>query len=141
MQLVDKQDYPPVRLLYLVQHGFQTLLEFALILSARDKRAHIQRKQLAVFKVSGNITAHYSQRQTLGDSGLADARLADKAGVVFRLSRKYADNVAYLGVTPDNGVELVLPRQLHQVLTIFFEYVVGFFGILRGDALISAYIL
>jgi hypothetical protein len=43
----------PFRLLNLVEHAFQALLELAAIFGARDQAAHVERHQGAVLQLSG----------------------------------------------------------------------------------------
>ena len=42
VDLIDKEDYPSFRFFDLIQHRLETLLEFAPVLCARDKRAHVK---------------------------------------------------------------------------------------------------
>lgn len=81
VQLIDEEQYPALGFLYLFEHSLESLFKLAAILCAGDKRTHIKAENSLVFKSLGHIAADYSLRETLGDSGLADAGLADKHGL------------------------------------------------------------
>ena len=133
MQLIDKQDDLPVGLLDLLKHGLQTLLKLAAVLCAGYQRAHVEREYCFVFKSLGHIAADDTLGKSLCDSGLADARLADEHGVILRLTRKDADDISYLGIAADNGVELIAARTLDKVGAVFFKRVIGVFGIIARE--------
>ena len=135
--LVDEKDYPALACLDLAEHGFKTFLKFAAELCARDKSAHIERENGAPFEIFGYVAAHYTLCQSLGYCGLAHARLTYKA--VLGLTGEDADDVSYLLVTPYYRVELLRPSQLHKVLTVLFQCVVGGFGVVGGHLTVSAH--
>ena len=60
-------------------------------------------------------------------------------GVVLGLSRQYPYDVSYLVIASDNGVEFVLAGAFHQIVAVFFQRVVGGFGVVGGDTGISAH--
>ena len=129
MQLVDKQDDPPVALLDFVEHGLEPLFKLAAVLGSRNQRAHIQREHLSVFQVVRHVPAYDSQREPFRDCGLADARLADENGVVLRFTREDADDAADFLVPPDDRVELLILRQLNKVLAVFGQNVISALGL------------
>ena len=131
MQLVDKQDDPPVALLDFVEHGLEPLFKLAAVLGSRNQRAHIQREHLSVFQVVRHVPAYDSQREPFRDCGLADARLADENGVVLRFTREDADDAADFLVPPDDRVELLILRQLNKVLAVFGQNVISALGAVR----------
>ena len=51
VKFINEQNNSALGFLDFVQYGFQTFLKFALILRARNKRAHIKREYLAVFQI------------------------------------------------------------------------------------------
>ena len=53
VHLVDEQDDAAARRRHLLQHGLEPLLELAAIFRAGDQRAHVEREQLLVFRLSG----------------------------------------------------------------------------------------
>ena len=60
----------------LLHHGFQPLLELALILGARDERSHVERVDDLVFQVFGDVAIDDAACDALGDGRFTDARLA-----------------------------------------------------------------
>ena len=64
------------------------------------------------------------QRQSLGDGGLAHARLADEQRVVLAPAAQHLDAALDLGVAPDQRVDLSIGRLLHQVGGELFERLV-----------------
>ena len=77
VQLVDKQNNAAFALFNLRQNGFQSLLKFAAKLRARNQRADIEGKHLAVFQRIGHVALHDTNGQPLCNRGFADARFAD----------------------------------------------------------------
>ena len=70
-----------------------------------------------------HVAAHDALREALGDGGLADAGLADEAGVVLRPAAQDLDRPLDLVVAPDHGVQLARAGQLRQVATVLVERV------------------
>ena len=122
--LVDEEDDAPVGLRHLVDDGFQSLLKLTLVLRASHQGTHVQRVELLVFQVLGHVATPYALCQPLGNGRLARARLTYQYGVVFRAAREYLQHAAYLVVTSDDGVQLALTRQVHQVLGILLQALV-----------------
>ena len=139
VQFIDKEDDFAVGLFDLGQNRLQSFLKFAAEFRACDQRAHVQREQLAILQRRRNVAPHDALRQTFRDSGLADAGLTDQAGVVLRLTGQDADYVADLFVAADDGVELVVARQLHQILAVFAQRVVGVLRSIGGHAGVAAH--
>ena len=126
-ELAELQDQFRSCLLYtsFVQHALQALLKLAAVFCTGHQSAHVQAEHGAVFQVLGYIAADDPLGQTLCNGGLADARLTDEAGVVFRLTGQNADDVPDLLVTADDRVQLLLAGQIHQVLAVLLQGVVG----------------
>ena len=117
------------------EHGLKALLEFAAELRAGNQRAHIQREDGLVFQPLRHIAPDNALGKALGDGGLANARLANKDGVILGLSRENADHIADFAVPADNGVQLLLPGTLHQVGAVLFQRVIGVLRVIGGDGL------
>ena len=83
------------------------------------------------FEPLGHVAADDALRQPLDDGRLADARLADQHRVVLGAAREHLDDAADLFVAADDRIELALTRELGQVAAVFFERLVGGFGVLR----------
>ena len=121
VDLVDEEDDLAVRFLDLLQDGLQPLLELAAVHRARHQRGHVEREDLAVLQALGHVAAVDALREPFDDGRLADARLADQHGVVLRLARKDADDVADLGIAPDHGIELAALRERGQVSAVLLQ--------------------
>jgi len=140
VKFVDEKEDAAVALLDLLEHGFEALFELAAVLGAGDERAHVEGEDGLVLQPLGYVAAQDALGQALDDGGLADARLADEHGVVFRFTRKDADGAADFLVAADHGVEFALPRLGHEVDAVLFEGVVGGLGIVGGHALVAAHL-
>ena len=136
VQLVDEEDHAAVRLLDLVQHGLQALLELPPVLGAGDKRAHVEREHRAFLQALGHVAAEYPLGEALDDRRLADAGLADQDRVVLGLSREDPDRAADLVVAADDRVELPLLGPVHQVHPVLLKGLVGRLRVVRRDALV-----
>ena len=132
MQLIDEEDDAALALADFFEHGLEPFLKFAAVLGAGDQRAHVKRENGFVFQAFRHVAAHNALRQTLGNGGFADARLADENGVVFRFAGEDADDVPDLHVTADHGVQLVFPGALDKVGAVFGESVVGALRVVAG---------
>ena len=92
-----------------------------------------------VLEAFGHVAGDDAARQTFDDGGLADARLADEHGVVLGAAREHLDAAADFVIAADDGIELVLLRQLREVAPVFFERLVSGLRIGAGDALVAAH--
>ena len=133
VQFVYEKDNLSFALAYLVQHGFQPFLELAAEFRARNQRTHIQGENGLVFQTFGHVAAHNPLRKPLHDCGLAHAGFAYQHGIVLRLAGKYPDDVPYLVVASDDGVEFLLFRAFHEVETVFVQGVVSVFGLVARN--------
>ena len=139
VQLINEEDDLALALLDLIQDALQALLKLAAVLCTGHQRTHVQAEHGAVLQVLGHIAAHDPLGQALGDGGLANAGLTDQAGVVLGLTGQDADHIADLLITADHGVQLLLPGQIDQILTVFLQGVVGILGVVVGHALVAAH--
>ena len=139
VQLINEEDDLALALLDFVQHALQALLKLAAVFCTGHQSAHVQAEHGAVLQVLGHIATHDPLGQTLGDGGLANAGLTDQAGVVLGLTGQDADHVADLLITADDRVQLLLAGQIHQVLAVLLQGVVGVLGVVVGDTLVAAH--
>ncbi len=72
-----------------------------------------------------HVATHDALGETFRDRRFADARLADENGVVFRFARQNADHIADFLVAADHRVELFAACALNEVITVFFQRIVG----------------
>ena len=141
VDLVDEEDDPPLAGLDLLEHGLQAFLEVAAVFRAGHQRRQVQGEDGAVLQPLGHVAAHDALGEPLHDGRLAHARLADEHGVVLRLAREDADDVADLGVAADHGVKLPPARHLHQIRAVFLQRLVAVLRVVARDALVAAHLL
>ena len=139
MQLINEQDDLAFALFNFVQNALQTFLKLAAVLSTGDQSAHIQAEHGAVFQVFGHIAAHDTLGKALSDSRFTNTSFTDQHRVVLALTGQDADNIADLGITANDGIQLVGTGGFHQILAIFFQGVIGRFGVISGHALVAAH--
>ena len=138
VQLVDERDDLAVAVDDLLEHRLQPVFELAAVLRARDHRADVERDQPLVAQTLGHVAFDDAPRESLGDGGLAHARLADEHRVVLRAARQHLDDAPDLVVAADDRVELALPRVLGEVAAEALERLVLLFGVLARDAVAAA---
>ena len=140
VQLIDEQNDPTLGFLDLLEDGLEALLELTPILRARDQRPHVQRHDALVLQALGNIAAHDALGQSLHDRRLPDTGLADQHRVVLRAPGQHLDDATDLVVTPDDRIQLPLPRGFGEVAAVTLQRLVGRFRRRRGDALAAAHL-
>jgi hypothetical protein len=134
VELVDEQDDRAFRLLDLLQHGFQPVLELAAVLGARDHRAQIERDEAFVLQALGDVAHVNAAREPFDDRGLADSGFTDQNRVVLRAAGEDLDDPPDLLVAPDHGIDLSAAGQVRQVPRIALERLVLVLGIGVGHA-------
>ena len=82
MQLIDEQDDVLI-LLQLLQNALDALLELAAILCACNHTGQVKCNQLLVLEVIRYVARRDFLRQTLGNCGLANARVANQRRVIL----------------------------------------------------------
>ena len=90
-------------------------------LGARHQGGQVQQVDLLVPQLRRHLPPGDPLGDALGDGGLADARLADQAGVVLLPPGQDLDGAVDLTVPPDDVVEPALPRFGSQVLAVGVE--------------------
>ena len=107
VQLVNKQDDVP-GLDDLVDGVFDSFLKVAAVLGAGDHAGQIQRHHPFAAQQLRHVPVRDLLRQPFGDGGLADARLADEAGIILGTARQDLDDPLDLLCAPDDRVDLAL---------------------------------
>ena len=82
MHLVDDQD-DIAQLADLFNEALHAAFELAAELRARDKRRQVKKIDLLASELKGHLARDDALGKSLGNGGLADARLADETGVVL----------------------------------------------------------
>ena len=140
VQFVDERDDLPCRVLDVVEHGLEPLLELAAVLRTRDHRAEVQRHDRLVAQALRHVAGHDALGQALDDRGLADAGLADQHRVVLGATGEHLHDATNLVVAPDDRVELAFAGALGQVGGVLLQRLVGGLGVGAGDAGTAAHL-
>ena len=117
MQLVNKTMISPADSAISFENGLQPLLKLTAIFGSRHHAAQVERDQLRFFSPPARHRARSAQ-PTLGDGGLAHARLANQHRIILGAAQQNLYNAPYFVVAPDHRVELVLARQFGQVAPV-----------------------
>ena len=123
VQLVDEQDHVAV-LLHLVQGVLDALLELAAVLGAGHHAAQVKGQDALVQQLLGHVAGGDALGQTLGDGGLAYARLTDEHGVVLAAAGEDLDDPLDLLIPPDDGIQLAGAGGLGQVAGVLGQRLV-----------------
>ncbi len=121
MQFINEKNDLPVGLLDLAQNSLEPVFKFATELRAGKHRPQIERDDALVAQQIGYIARNNAPRQPLNNGCLAYAGLADQHRIVFRPAAQHLNNAANLLIASDHGIELASPRQLGQILGVFFK--------------------
>src|SRR6185437_10084776 len=100
VELVDERDDLAIRIVDLLEHRLQPLLELAAVLRSSDKRGEVERDELLALERVGDVARDDALGQSLDDGRLADAGFADQDRVVLRAPREYLAHSTDLSVTP-----------------------------------------
>ncbi len=114
VKLVDEQDDVSAGP-DLLQDLLETLLEVTPVTTTGYERAQVEGVELLALKRLRDVVVHDLLGQPFDDGGLANTRLTDENRVVLRAPRQHLHDSLDLPVTADDGIELVLTRQLGQV--------------------------
>ena len=118
--LVDDED-DVARLAYLLDQALHAAFELTAELGARHQRGEIQQIDLLLPQLEGYVTGDDALRQSLGDGGLAHARLADEAGVVLLAAVQDLHHPLNLLLAADDGVQLAVTGALAQVDAVIVQ--------------------
>ncbi len=140
VQLVDERDDLARRVLDVVEHGLQPLLEFAAVLRSRDHRTEVERDDGLVAQAFRHVALDDALGQALDDRRLADARLADQHRVVLGASGQHLHDTANLVVASDDWVQLAFAGALGQVGGVLLQRLVAALGVGAGDAGAAAHL-
>ena len=119
VELIDEENDLALLVRHFLQKLLEALLKFAAVLGARNEARHIERKNGLAAKSIRHFVVDDALSEPLNDGRLADARLADKDGVVLRAALQNLHRAANLVVAADHGVELPFTgtgRQVDRVL-------------------------
>src|ERR1700678_4334236 len=120
VNLVDEQN--PLRVAdYRLDDGLQALLEVAAKARAREQRAHVERVNLDALQRVGHVAVVNRERESLCESSLADARLADEHGIVLAPAQQYVHRALEFFLAADQWIYFSIRRALGQVDRVSIE--------------------
>ena len=120
MHFVDEQNDIAVAP-HLVEHGADALFKLAAVLCPRHHAGEIKQQDTLVDKLLRHVARGDLFGKPLGDGRLANARLADEHGVIFRPPRQNAQRAGDLLFPSDDGVEPPLACHRGQIAREFQE--------------------
>ena len=120
-------------LAYLLDEPLHAALELAAELRAGHEGGEVEEVDLLVAQLVGHVAAGDALGKALGDGRLADAGLADEAGVVLLAAVEYLYDALELLLAAYHGVELALARALGEVDAVVVQELA--LGPLRRGAL------
>ena len=120
MQLVDEEDDVAGRN-HLVDRVLDPLLEVAAVFRARDHACQVERDKPLLLELGRYIHLDDPPRDSLGDRRLADARLADEAGIVLGAACQDLEHPLDLLLPADHRIDLPLPRHLGEVAAVLVD--------------------
>ena len=105
MHLVDNEDYIAL-LADLLDKSLHAAFKLASELRSGNQRRQVKKIDLLTAKLIGHLIERYALSKPLGNGGLADTRLADKAGIVLLAAVEDLDNALKLLLAAYHIVEL-----------------------------------
>src|SRR5690349_21316156 len=105
MNLVDEQD-GVLFLAETIEHLLDALLEIATVTRAGDQSAEIQGVDLGVLQHIWHFALRDPERESLGEGGLADARLADQQRVVLAAAAQHLNHPLELEPASDQRIDV-----------------------------------
>ena len=117
MHLVNDQN-DVAELLDLLNEALHAAFKLAPELRARDEGREVHEIDLLVLELIRNVLVGDLLRKALGDGSLADARLADEAGVILLTAVEDLNDALRLLLAADDAVKLAVTRFLRQILAV-----------------------
>jgi len=135
VELIDKQDDSPRRLVDLFEDGLEPVLELTTVLRSREQGTQVEGEDALVLQGLRDISGYDPLGETFHDGRLAHAGLADDDRVVLCPARQDLHDPADLLVAADDGVKLALAGLFRQVPAVALERLVFFLRGLVGHPL------
>ena len=104
-----------------LEHLFDTLLEIAAISRSGEQRSKVERKHLRACQHVRHFALVNPERQTFGERGLADSRLADEQRIVLPASAQHLNHSLELETTSDERIDLSRGCASYQVGGVCLE--------------------
>jgi hypothetical protein len=135
VNLVDEEDDLSFLLRQIIEHGFETLLEFAAKLGPRDQRPHVERQEPFTLEALRHLLVDDSLGQPFHDGGFPNTGFADQDGVVLGPPLQHLDRPPNLVVASDDRIELALLGSLRQIDGVSLERLSLILGVRVVDLL------
>ena len=114
VHLVDDKDHIPL-LADFLDEALHAAFKLAAKLRACHQRREVEQEDLLIPELYRHIAVCDTLGKALGNGGLADAGLADEAGIILLAAVEDLDNALKLLFPADHAVKLALPGALRQV--------------------------
>ena len=109
------------RLLHLVDHALEPVLEFALHARARLQQAQVERAERDVLQRLRHVAIGDPLGESFDDCRLADARLAGEDRVVLPSSREDVDDLPHFGLAAPHRIDLARLRAAGEIDRVLIE--------------------
>ena len=136
MYLVNDED-DVAGLAYLLDQALHTAFKLATELGARHQRGEVEEVDLLLPQLEGHVAGDDALGQTLGNGGLAHARLADEAGVVLLAAVQYLHHALDLLLAANDGVQLAVPGALAQIDAVIVQKLALLLLLAAGGGLLA----
>ena len=119
VQLIDKKDNLPLRVLNFFQHCLEPVFKLTAILRASQHRSEVESHESLVPQRLGDVAGNDPLCQALDNRGFADARFTDQYRIIFRAPGEDLNGPSYFIVATDHRIQFALARQLGKVARVF----------------------
>mmetsp|Transcript_16123 Transcript_16123/g.19766 ORF Transcript_16123/g.19766 Transcript_16123/m.19766 type:complete len:370 (-) Transcript_16123:344-1453(-) len=142
VDLVNHQNDLFLRVKYFLDNVLQTFLEFTTVAGTGQQHGQIKLHNALALQKLRNITCHNLLCQTLGDGGLANARLSNEHWVVLLATCQNLDGSLQLSSTTNKRIHFSFLCSLGQVVAELFQrHGLARAAAARGDAHQAAFVL
>ena len=121
VDLVDEENDVALSVGHFFDDALESFLKLTFVLGTGDEGTHVERVELFVLQIFGNIAAHNTLGKSLDDSRLTGTRFTDQNRIVLGTARKNLQHTANLLVTSDDRVEFALSGSVDEVTGVFRE--------------------
>ena len=119
--LVDEENDRRWRLLHLVDHALESVLEFPFHASARLQQAQVERAERDILQRLRHVAIGDPLGESFDHGRLADARLAGEDRVVLPSPREDVDDLPHFGLAAPHRIDLARLRAAGEVDRVLIE--------------------
>ena len=121
MDFVDKEDDTAIRANDFVDHTLQALFKFALIFSAGQQCAHIEREELLLAQIFRHVASDNAFCNAFYDGRLSRSRLTNQDWIILCTPTQNLQYAPNFFISPYHGVQLSATRFFDQVACKFSQ--------------------